>query len=82
MEIFIALFILLLLILPAVIYITYVQLSTRNKVRLADSIIYMIKHDEPVKIEMEILEGLKLSPKEKSYLLSVYKAPIKSTQVN
>ncbi|WP_211036186.1 hypothetical protein [Pseudoalteromonas luteoviolacea] len=52
-------------------------MSTRNKVRLADSIIYMIKHDEPVKIDMEILEGLKLSPKEKSYLLSVYKAPIK-----
>lgn len=77
MEIFIALFVLLILIVPAVIYTTYIQMSTRNKVRLADSIIYMIRHDEPVKIDMEILEGLKLSPKEKSYLLSVYKAPIK-----
>ncbi|MBQ4839088.1 MULTISPECIES: hypothetical protein [Pseudoalteromonas] len=77
MEIFITIFVLLIPIVLAAIYIIYIQMSTRNKVRLADSIIYMIKHDEPVNIDMEILEGLKLSPKEKSYLLNVYKAPVK-----
>ncbi|ESP92957.1 MULTISPECIES: hypothetical protein [Pseudoalteromonas] len=77
MEIFITIFVLLIPIVLAAIYIVYIQMSTRNKVRLADSIIYMIKHDEPVNIDMEILEGLKLSPKEKSYLLNVYKAPAK-----
>ncbi|OCQ20645.1 hypothetical protein A7985_16585 [Pseudoalteromonas luteoviolacea] len=76
MEILVTIVVLLLLIVLSVIYTTFIFISTRHKVRLADSIIYMMKHNEPVKIDIETLEGLNLSPKEKDYLISIQKQDV------
>ncbi|KZN33043.1 hypothetical protein [Pseudoalteromonas luteoviolacea] len=77
MEILVTIIVLLLLIVLSVIYTTFIFISTRHKVRLADSIIYMMKYNEPVKIDIETLEGLNLTPKEKDYLISIQKQEVK-----